>query len=142
MAALGLSAAANATYDAKVRALGRALADGLARGSDEAVADERMVVNALAVVDTPHLWVIRQLTLGHIGTSCRLSTRAPRTPYRRTTIEAAVSTLEAAGVVNRSGMSPMSLNLGDGFWLSALGRDCLERILAAGEGRSTSEGVT
>lgn len=132
LAAHALSAAANATYDEKVQALGRALADGLL-GTDEAVADERMVVNALAVIDTPHLWVMEQLALGHPNVLRALDDGTAVTTYRRATVEAAVSALEAAGVVSRSAMAPMGLNNGDGFWLSALGRDCHKRITAAGE---------
>ena len=74
LAAAVVAAASETMVEAKIQALGRALAAG-ALATDDAVVDEqRFLVDILADLEAPHIRVLKQLSIQHEGYG------SPRTP--------------------------------------------------------------
>jgi hypothetical protein len=67
LTAAALAAAANTTLEAKLRALGRALATGALTTDDAVIDEQRFLVDTLADLEAPHLRVLHQLSIEHEG---------------------------------------------------------------------------
>jgi hypothetical protein len=131
----------------KRRALGRALAAGIA-GDDAQIDDELMFMRAIADLDAPHIRVLalmasEQAQAGqqsgspfHAGWSP--ATIAARDPGLRDTVPALMWTLEAHGLIAAMTASTPWLPSRQAYNLTAAGRRLLDRLEADSENSQPS----
>jgi hypothetical protein len=67
LAAAAVAAASETMIEAKIRALGRALASGALATDDTVVDEQRFLVDTLADLEAPHVRVLNQLSIEHEG---------------------------------------------------------------------------
>ncbi|WP_155247158.1 hypothetical protein [Salinispora arenicola] len=72
-----LNAAAQSTYEERVRALGRALASGALAADDARVDEEQLWVAVMADIDAPHLRIIQYLMRDHPDRQGPMVTQQP-----------------------------------------------------------------
>jgi len=143
--ASALEAAAHATLEAKIRALGDSLRSG-AVDSDAQVEVETFFVRAMVDIDAPHVRVLNAMSASRSGTTVR--DLAHRIPSLEPILTPVVATLERHGAVQRIQPDVVkvmndyeknrSRGLGtpstpDAAWrVTKFGVECLNRLRAAG----------
>jgi hypothetical protein len=81
LAAAVVAAASETMVEAKIRALGRALATGTLAADDAVVDEQRFLVDILADLEAPHIRVLKQLSVQHEGYGSPQSPDGTRRAY-------------------------------------------------------------
>jgi chloramphenicol 3-O-phosphotransferase len=80
LAAAVVAAASETMVEAKIRALGRALATGALAADDAVVDEQRFLVDILDDLEAPHVRMLHQLSIQHEGMD-RLEMRRGRSEH-------------------------------------------------------------
>jgi hypothetical protein len=129
LAAAAVTAAAETALQAKVRALGRALATGALAADDAEVDEQRFLVDTLRDLEAPHVRVLDQISRRREGHDPEATPRwaqyklAPRLPGIAPVLEPVLSILAGRALITKL----------DRKWaLTEFGKHCLTLLMESG----------